>query len=124
MSDQKPSYVLELGQRIFKIKIETGAIENARFTLIKNRKGKNSALVKEIKGFIHLPAYNKNHAKVLYDKIIAKALNICSVCGGENKQMVECERCHNNHCNDCQAVYNQHTQIDFNCCKTCAKIYE
>lgn len=120
MSDQKPTYVLEPGQRIFKINIEKGTVENARFTLIKNNKTKkNSAIVKEITGFIHLPAYNKNHAKVLFDKIIAKAKAICSVCGGENKQLVECERCHNNHCNDCQAVYNQHTQIDYNCCTTC-----
>lgn len=123
MSD-KPSYILEPGQRIFKIDIEKGTIENARFITIRNRKGKNSAIVKEITGFIHLPAYNKNHAKVLYKNIVAKAMRICSACGAENKDLVTCVRCEHRHCNDCQAPYNQHTQIDFDCCKTCASAYE
>lgn len=123
MTDQ-PKYLLEPGQRIFKINIQTGVVENARFTFIKGRNNKASAIVKEIEGFIHLPAYTKAHAKKLYDNIVKKAMSICSVCGGENLELVQCERCHNSHCDNCQAVYNQHTQIDYNCCKPCAAQYD
>lgn len=117
----EPKYTLEPGQRIFKINIEKGTVENAKFTFIKGKKGKAEARVKEVDGYVHLPAYNKNHAKVLYDKIVAKLQSICSVCGGENKELVPCAKCDNMHCPDCQAPYNQFTQIDFNCCKPCSE---
>ena len=124
MSNQDPITVLEPGQSVFKVNIETGEVEKARFTLIKGRNNKTSARYKEIAGFINIPAYNKAHAKKKYDAIIAKAKAICSVCGGEGLKLVKCLRCENNHCDNCQAVYNQHTQIDFDCCKTCAAKYE
>lgn len=125
MTDQKPKYVLEPGQGVFKINIETGEVERARFTLIKDRKGKSSAIVKEIPGFIHIPAYNKDHAKKLYDNIVKKAMGICSVCGADDgRELLTCMRCENHHCINCQAVYDQFTQIDFDCCKTCASAYE
>lgn len=45
----------------------------------------------------------------------------CEVCGKESDDLYECEKCLKMICHDCQAAYNQFTQIDFNCCKLCAE---
>lgn len=31
-----------------------------------------------------------------------------------------CQRCNNYVCIDCQPIYNKFTQIDYDCCLTCA----
>lgn len=43
----------------------------------------------------------------------------CCVCGKEVSGELECKLCEEPYCEDCGATYNQFTQIDFNCCKTC-----
>lgn len=45
---------------------------------------------------------------------------ICEICEKESDDLFACERCDQMICDKCQAVYNQFTQIDFNCCKSCA----
>lgn len=46
---------------------------------------------------------------------------ICEKCEKEVRDVYECERCGSMFCDNCGAVYDQFTQIDFNCCKSCAK---
>ncbi len=45
----------------------------------------------------------------------------CERCEKDCHEVFECEICSQMICDDCQATYNQFTQIDYNCCKTCAK---
>lgn len=45
----------------------------------------------------------------------------CERCNNECDEVFECERCGTMICGDCQAIYNQFTQINFNCCETCAE---
>jgi hypothetical protein len=45
---------------------------------------------------------------------------ICEKCEKEAQEVWVCERCNDLICEDCQANYDQFSQIDFNCCKTCA----
>lgn len=47
---------------------------------------------------------------------------ICERCENTVKEVFMCERCESLICDNCAAVYNQFTQIDYNCCKTCASI--
>jgi hypothetical protein len=46
---------------------------------------------------------------------------VCEVCEKNVKELTHCERCDTKLCFDCCAPYNQFTQIDYDCCKTCAK---
>lgn len=41
----------------------------------------------------------------------------CHICGG--KSNFTCERCDEYMCENCQAPYNQFSQIDYNCCDSC-----
>lgn len=44
----------------------------------------------------------------------------CHICE-QKGSYVRCEHCDEVFCEDCSAVYNEHSQIDYNCCKVCAK---
>lgn len=44
----------------------------------------------------------------------------CHVCGKQDVELYLCEKCEELFCDDCSAIYNQFTQIDYNCCETCA----
>lgn len=44
---------------------------------------------------------------------------ICEICSTEQEDLLECERCDKQYCDDCGARYNQFTQIDYDCCKDC-----
>src|SRR5690554_1228495 len=46
--------------------------------------------------------------------------NTCTKCDNISVEVYNCERCDELICNDCQATYNQFSQIDYNCCKDCA----
>lgn len=52
-------------------------------------------------------------------KAIRKHIKDCERCQKECDEVFECEICETMICADCQAVYNQFSQIDFNCCKSC-----
>lgn len=54
------------------------------------------------------------------EKITTKPV-VCERCEKECNEVFECERCGLMICDKCQAVYNQFTQIDYNCCKSCAE---
>ena len=41
----------------------------------------------------------------------------CHICG--TKTDFQCEKCDEYMCHDCQAPYNQFSQIDYNCCTSC-----
>lgn len=45
----------------------------------------------------------------------------CHCCGKTigQTEIFQCEICENDMCSDCQAPYNQFSQIDFNCCTYC-----
>lgn len=45
----------------------------------------------------------------------------CERCEKDCDEVFMCERCELMICDKCQAEYNQFTQIDYNCCKTCAE---
>ena len=45
----------------------------------------------------------------------------CDICESEVNEVYMCENCNNNYCDDCSSVYNQHTQIDYNCCEPCSQ---
>jgi hypothetical protein len=47
-------------------------------------------------------------------------LKECCICGNAEKELVECEICGQLYCEDCEAEYNQFSQIDYNCCERCA----
>lgn len=47
-------------------------------------------------------------------------MDTCESCGKQVKEVFECERCLLLICEDCQADFNQFSQIDYNCCKDCA----
>lgn len=46
----------------------------------------------------------------------------CKVCKEHSTELYTCERCDELFCSNCQTEYNQFSQIDYNCCKTCAEI--
>jgi hypothetical protein len=52
-------------------------------------------------------------------------LKECNQCGTDETEVeiLECERCGDYYCNDaiCGSTFNQHTQIDYNCCEPCSK---
>jgi hypothetical protein len=48
----------------------------------------------------------------------------CSVCGNKSDELYRCERCDELYCDNCHLVYNQFTQIDYNCCRTCGDSIE
>lgn len=48
-------------------------------------------------------------------------IEICEICQKGNEDLYECEKCSQIICSNCQDEYNQFTQIDYNCCKPCAK---
>ena len=43
----------------------------------------------------------------------------CQCCGTKVSEFLECTRCDCDYCENCQAPYNQFSQIDFNLCKSC-----
>ena len=47
-------------------------------------------------------------------------MKVCERCEKDCKEVFLCERCEMMICHNCSASYNQFTQIDYNCCKTCA----
>lgn len=51
-------------------------------------------------------------------------LKECNQCGTDETEVeiLECERCGDYYCNDaiCGSSFNQHTQIDYNCCEPCS----
>lgn len=49
-----------------------------------------------------------------------KPVVICERCEKTVSEVYECEICNMMICDSCTATYNQFTQIDFNCCKSCA----
>lgn len=53
-----------------------------------------------------------------------KTKPICERCENDVKEVFECEICEQMICDDCQAEFNQFTQIDCNCCKSCARFME
>jgi len=46
---------------------------------------------------------------------------ICELCEKDVRETYMCEKCERMYCDNCASVYNQFTQIDYNCCKSCAK---
>ncbi len=46
---------------------------------------------------------------------------ICERCEKLVDEIFPCERCGLRICEKCQATYNQFTQIDYTCCKSCAE---
>lgn len=83
---------------------------------------------------VEKPIYNWVLANpVLYDKPILNVkgnlsfwefrdLIECSCCTNKetDEEMHICERCEQEYCIDCQAGFNQFSQIDYNCCEKCA----
>ena len=45
----------------------------------------------------------------------------CERCEKDCDEVFECEICGQMICEKCQATYNQFSQIDYNCCESCAK---
>ena len=43
--------------------------------------------------------------------------NVCHICGKPAEYI--CRNCDECFCDDCGATYNQFTQIDYDCCKSC-----
>jgi len=46
---------------------------------------------------------------------------VCEICEKTVKEVYMCEKCEQMYCDNCGATYNAFTQIDYNCCKGCAK---
>jgi len=49
-------------------------------------------------------------------------MEICERCENDIIETYMCERCERSICENCQARYDKFTQIDYNCCQTCADI--
>lgn len=43
----------------------------------------------------------------------------CHICG--EPTLLICEICNKPYCEDCGAVYDQFSQVDFDCCSVCKK---
>lgn len=48
-------------------------------------------------------------------------IEACHICGKPTTKYYECVICSGFYCDDCAARYNQFTQIDYNCCSSCAE---
>ena len=46
---------------------------------------------------------------------------VCERCEKNVVEVFECEICEMMICDNCSASYNQFTQIDYTCCKQCAR---
>ncbi len=46
---------------------------------------------------------------------------VCERCERDSDELYECEHCGVMFCDGCQTQYNQFTQIDYNCCKSCGE---
>ena len=44
----------------------------------------------------------------------------CHICVDQNEEEWLCERCNQVYCESCSAQYTYHSQIDYNCCESCA----
>lgn len=44
---------------------------------------------------------------------------VCARCKKDTNELIMCERCEENVCDKCLVVYNQFTQIDYDCCESC-----
>lgn len=49
--------------------------------------------------------------------IVEPNTEVCHICG--QPASAECEGCGEPYCNDCSSVYDQFSQIDYNCCSKC-----
>lgn len=47
----------------------------------------------------------------------------CEYCAKESIELNNCSKCDLKICYDCQAPYNQFTQIDYDCCLDCSDGY-
>lgn len=47
--------------------------------------------------------------------------SVCEKCNQKAGELYMCEICEEMYCYNCRASYNQFSQIDFNCCDSCAK---
>ena len=69
---------------------------------------------------------NSNYTRESFDKVMNTLENynkkgvVCERCEKDVDEVYACERCDRMICDGCQAQYNQFTQIDYNCCKSCA----
>ena len=45
----------------------------------------------------------------------------CHICYSDQvDDRYNCEVCDNHYCDDCSATFNEHSQIDYNCCCHCS----
>jgi hypothetical protein len=52
------------------------------------------------------------------EESLEDAVMLCYICGEMADRI--CEKCEEPICGDCQAEYNQFSQIDYDCCERCA----
>jgi hypothetical protein len=55
--------------------------------------------------------------EMLYDRVQKPQ---CHYCGCETEIEFICEKCDEFYCEKCSSTFNQFTQIDYNCCQSCA----
>ena len=66
-----------------------------------------------------------NLQNIIYEPIKPLSFyHTCSVCGKKYDDLYSCSRCDELYCDNCHTLYNQFTQIDYNCCRTCGDSIE
>lgn len=60
-------------------------------------------------------------SKEFYNKLNGR---ICERCENTVNELFMCEKCELNICDKCLTSYNQFTQIDYDCCRSCANSSE
>ena len=69
--------------------------------------------------FFKLINYGNLKLNIMTEQELKKR-NICTN-NEKDYELNICKRCENLYCEDCSSTYNQFSQIDYNCCSTCAE---
>lgn len=131
--EKEPNYITEKGEWIvwnmlkYNNNLETACnllIQKEKETTNQEKGQLNESDLPKIYNAIKELSYGEfcNYMRTYFiNQENGEELDKCHLCNSSEGEILICERCDSPYCDDCSSVYNQFTQIDYNCCKKCAE---